>query len=86
MPNVPVLDLLDDANLRKSGLIVSRDCPGFGMVDHIGNTVNLSRTPMVLGRPAPILGADADEILKEVGYTENQMAKLREAEVIPAFA
>ena len=86
VPNVPVMDLLDDANLRKSGLIVSRDCPGFGMVDHIGNTVNLSRTPMVLGRPAPILGADADEILKEVGYDEQQMAKLREADVVPAFA
>ena len=55
------------------------------MVDHIGNTVSLSRTPMVLGRPAPILGAEADEILKEVGYTEDERAKLREAKAVPAF-
>ena len=77
MANRMVADFQYDADIRKAGLIVSRDHPGYGQADHLGNVAKLSETPMRIGRPTPLLGAETDEILSEAGYTAEQIESLK---------
>ena len=43
--NQAIPDYHDDPNVRKAGLIVSRDHPGMGQADHLGVVPRLSGTP-----------------------------------------
>jgi crotonobetainyl-CoA:carnitine CoA-transferase CaiB-like acyl-CoA transferase len=60
-------DVFQEAWVRDRGLVVTREHVGIGDVDTIGPTARLDGTPMVLGRPAPRPGADARDILVELG-------------------
>jgi len=75
--NRMVADFRDDDDIRKAGLIVGRDHPGMGNADHLGSVAKLSETPMRVGRPTPLLGAETDEILSEAGYTGEQIESLK---------
>jgi len=75
--NRMVEDFRDDSDIRKAGLIVGRDHPGMGQADHLGSVAKLSETPMRVGRPTPLLGAETDEILSEAGYTGEQIESLK---------
>ncbi len=75
--NVTIGDFRNAPPVREAGLIVTREHPGQGTADHLGNTVRLSATPMQLGRPTPVLGADAVEILTEAGYSPERIAELK---------
>jgi len=77
MANRQVADFRDDADIRKAGLIVSRDHPGYGQADHLGSVAKLSETPMRVGRPTPLLGAETDEILSEAEYTGEEIESMK---------
>jgi len=81
MENVAIPDYRNDPHVRKAGLITTRDHPGCGLADHLGITASLSTTPMRLGRPSPVLGADTEEILREAGYTSSEIDDLKAARV-----
>ena len=80
--NVGIGDFRDSNDVRKAGLIVSRDHPGQGNADHLGNTAHLSATPMRVGRPTPVLGSDADEILAEAGLPPATIASLKDRGIV----
>jgi formyl-CoA transferase len=80
--NVAMPDLRDDPHVRRAGLVLTREHPGRGRADQIGITARLSGTPMRLGRPAPTLGAETDEILREAGYTDGEIETLKAARVV----
>ena len=57
-----------------------------GAVRQIGSPLRLSRTPPRRGAAAPMLGADTREVLREVGYTDDEIDALvaaRAAAVTP---
>ena len=84
--NAEIGDFRDLPHVRDAGLIVTREHPGQGRADHLGNTAHLSGTPMVVGRPTPVLGSDAGEILAEAGCSPDEIMALKEngVVVIPA--
>ncbi|MHA1114044.1 MAG: CaiB/BaiF CoA transferase family protein [Alphaproteobacteria bacterium] len=49
----------------------------------IGNPVKLSRTPMSVDRPPPAFGQHGREILGELGYTDEEVARLIETGTVP---
>jgi alpha-methylacyl-CoA racemase len=66
----PILDLDEALNselVRARGMVVELDQPGIGRVKQIGAPIKLSRTPADTTGPAPALGADTDEVLREIG-------------------
>ena len=77
MANRLVEDFRDDEDIRKAGLIVKRDHPDFGQAEHLGSVARLSETPMRVGRPTPLLGAETDDILSEAGYTGEQIESMK---------
>ena len=80
--NVGISDFRNQPQVRDAGLIVTRNHPARGQADHLGNTAHLSATPMRLGCPTPVLGADADEILREADYSPAEVADLRDGGVV----
>jgi len=76
-------DLLEDPNLNERGFWAYLNHKE--MRRHVYNVspAHLSKTPVELYSPAPLLGEHTDEVLKEVlGLSEAEISKLREENVI----
>lgn len=82
VPNISLKELKNTEWIRELGLIVNRNHPGRGSVDHLGSTAALSRTPMNIGRPTPILGSESVEVLTALGYKKQDIDSFIEAGVV----
>jgi len=75
----PVLDVdeaLDSELVRAREMVVEVDQPGIGPVRLLGNPIKLSRTPGDPTRPAPAFGEHTEEVLREAGYSEEEVAAM----------
>ena len=55
---------------------------GVGTYFAMGNPVKMSTTPPVLKDGAPALGQATDRVLKELGYSKEDIRSLNEAGII----
>ncbi|MGH6969354.1 MAG: CaiB/BaiF CoA transferase family protein [Stellaceae bacterium] len=53
-----------------------------GEIELVGQAVSLSRTPWALRRATPERGEHTDDVLRELGYAETDIAKLRQDGVV----
>lgn len=74
--------VFENPQILANDMIVSVDHPVCGKVDMIGIPIKLSRTPGRVKGPPPTLGQHNEEILKELGYTREQIQDLKKKEVI----
>jgi len=78
----PVLDLdeaLDSELVRARQMVTAIEQPGLGTVRQLGAPVKMSRTPADSTRPAPAFGEHTGEVLREAGYSEEQVAAMIES-------
>jgi crotonobetainyl-CoA:carnitine CoA-transferase CaiB-like acyl-CoA transferase len=76
-------DLPDDPQVIANEYVTSFEHPAYGPTRVVGMPVRLSDTPGSVRLPAPEFGQHTEEVLLGVlGYTWDDIARLREAEVI----
>ncbi len=85
IPSAPVqnyTEAIADPQTRENEFIVPFKHPVHGQFDVIANPIRMSGTPAVIDTAAPTLGQHTDEILRQHGYTPEQIKAFRENEVI----
>jgi alpha-methylacyl-CoA racemase len=78
----PVLDLdeaLDSELVRAREMVVELDQPGAGRIKQLNTPIRMSRTPGGVHSPGPVLGEHTDEVLAAAGYSEAEVAALKES-------
>ena len=78
----PVLELheaLDSELVRAREMIVTLEQPGAGDVRQLGFPVKLSRTPGSPQGPGPALGEHTAEVLGSLGYSPEEVGRLKES-------
>ncbi|MBM3219460.1 MAG: CoA transferase [Candidatus Rokubacteria bacterium] len=74
---------LDDAHIRRAGLLADTTYPGLARPVPLSPTpVDLSETPGQFRHRAPMLGEHTDAILGELGYSADEIKTLRGANVV----
>ncbi len=71
-----------DPQVQHLGIAQAVEHPLLGTTRLVGQAVTLSRTPSRLETPSPELGQHSDEILRELGYADADIAGLRQRGVI----
>jgi alpha-methylacyl-CoA racemase len=78
----PVLDLdeaLESDLVRAREMVVELNQPGAGPVRQLGPPIKLSRTPASVREPGPALGEHTHEVLREAGYSDEEISVLEQA-------
>ena len=68
-----------DPQVRARDMVVETEHPSLGRLRTLGSPIKLSETPPDVGRRAPRLGEHTDQVLREAGYDDAQIAELRRA-------
>ena len=63
-------------------MLVEVDDAGAGKVTVPGTTIKLMKTPGVVEKGAPLLGADTHEVLEGLGYDELRIETLRTQKIV----
>ncbi len=72
----------DDPLNRELNLISVLPQPLYGLVEQPGAFWNFGDTPVVFKRCCPAIGEHSDEILREIGYSDDEIAAFREAKIV----
>jgi crotonobetainyl-CoA:carnitine CoA-transferase CaiB-like acyl-CoA transferase len=80
-----VMDLPEvfaDPQVRHQQMQVTIDHPMHGKLDVLGFPIKFTHDPCRIHRPPPDLGADTDVILRDLGYSTEQIAGLRDRRIV----
>jgi formyl-CoA transferase len=80
-PILSMKELAEEKSLRATGTIVEVDHPKRGKYLSVGNPIKMSDSPTEVTR-SPLLGEHTVEVLEQLGYTQAQIADLKESKVI----
>ncbi len=65
-----------DPQVRARGMVVETEHPTLGRIRTLGSPIKMSETPPIVGRPAPLLGEHTHEVLRDIGYNDDQIKEL----------
>lgn len=75
-------ELMHNEQLKARNMLVPLHDEGIGDYTAMGNPMFLSLTPAVLEKGAPTMGRDTEAVLKEYGYSQEEIDSLTAGEVV----
>ena len=79
-----VSDLMENEHTKARGSIIEYDYPGLGPIKAAANPMKLSDAPLEVRRLAPRVGEHTVEIMRGVGFSDGEIAALRDAKAVGA--
>ncbi|MCX8072499.1 MAG: CoA transferase [Candidatus Binatia bacterium] len=77
------LEVLEDPQVKANGYLVDYVHPQHGPFQVVSSPVQFDQEPTEVRRVAPEMGQDTEEVLLEHGYSWEDIARLKETQVIP---
>ncbi len=77
-PIQSIPEVVEDPQLLANNYVIDINHPTYGQTKTMGFPWDLSDTPASWRRRAPKLGEHTEEVLLEIGYSQEELAKLRE--------
>jgi crotonobetainyl-CoA:carnitine CoA-transferase CaiB-like acyl-CoA transferase len=77
-----VSDVVRNAHTAARGSVLEVEYPGLGTVKSANNPIKLSDAPVTIRRKSPGVGEHTAEIMREVGYSDSEIAALKDAKAI----
>ena len=75
-------DLANDPNFNERNAFAEIDHPEAGRLKYPGRPFIMNESPWSIRRPAPLLGQHNEEVLTGIGYTKEDIVRLREQNAI----
>ncbi|WP_177209259.1 CaiB/BaiF CoA transferase family protein [Natronobacterium haloterrestre] len=75
-------DVFEHPQVEARGMHSRIDHPTAGTIDVPGSPMHLSQTPTTIRRHPPTLGEHSADVLAELGYSDREIEKLKDADVI----
>ncbi len=75
-------DVVNDPHFNTRDFFTEIDHPATGKLKYPGRPVIMSQTPWQVARPSPMLGQHNGEVYGEIGYTAEDLVKLRQQGII----
>src|SRR4051812_6572240 len=72
-------EVFADPQVIDQEMALSQEHPGHGAVRMLGFPIKFAEAPCQLRRPAPEIGADSEDVLRQLGYGAEEIARLRAA-------
>jgi len=76
-------EVVNDPQLRTNDIVVPFEGAGEKLTSTISSPIQVHGVTKVLARRAPVIGEHNDEVLKELGFTSDEIASLRANGTIP---
>ena len=77
-PQQTIREVVNDPQARANDFFVPFDHPGHGRMEVVANPIKLSETPSTIRLPAPEFSQHTEEILLEMGYSWEDIARLKD--------
>ncbi|HEX7949330.1 MAG TPA: CoA transferase [Candidatus Limnocylindrales bacterium] len=80
IPCAPINDIVSAFASAEAGaldMVVEQEHPAWGVIRQVGVPFRLAATPATIRTPPPHLGEQAADVLRELGYTDTEIERLR---------
>jgi len=81
-PVYSIGEVIQDPQLRHRKMFIEVEHPVEGKTLHVAFPLKFSETPATIRTPAPLFGQHTNEVLKELGYNEEEIENLEKEGVI----
>ncbi len=85
IPAGPIADIaaaFDTPEAKARRMLIEIEHPALGLLRQVGIPIEFESTPGSIRTPPPLLGEDTDMVLAEIGYSEPEIAALRDRGVV----
>ncbi|MFB4212419.1 CaiB/BaiF CoA transferase family protein [Shouchella sp. JSM 1781072] len=85
VPNGPIQtipEMFADPHIQAREMCMSMEHPSLGALKLVGSPLKLSKSPVKMIKPPPLYGEHTEQVLRELGYTKDDIEGFRQNHII----